>query len=679
MKRLDESTEPPPPGEHARAPGPQARLVARIVDPAVREDGRGDPQLVLHVNRGPAGEAAPAEHRASHPVRDRLLARARLASSAQSSSERSSSERSSSERSSSEPTANGAETPASERAGVDSGESADASLAKAERAAAPEAWRFESLPELADDLDLIGAPERARTSPALRGAAPLTPPAALLLGTLFGVTVLAVTFTVLIRVAPPTRQAAARPPLVSQPAPTSEAAAEPTGSIRRAPRRRVEAPWRIADAAGDARLEQVHGSVGGDSFLAATRAAGVSLKDAYRVMAAFEGVKNLDRCRPKDAFTALLDAESKRLTAFEYRVTDEEVYQARESKDGLLVGRKLDLSVRRDRVQGVVVVHGGFEASALEAGFDPGLSDVVGRALSGYSSLQDLRDGDVLAMVAQEVTVLGAFSRYAGVEALEYRPVAGDRIRIYYHESEKKRGYVDSRGRVFGKSRWARPVPGAGISSRFNPKRRHPILKIIKPHNGTDFGAAVGTPVVASAVGKVSFVGKAGPNGNMVTLQHAGGFQTGYSHLSRFAKGLKVGNRVEQKQLVGYVGSTGRSTGPHLHFSAKKNGRFIDPESLELDALSKLAVSEQKLLSELRQRYDHLLDELHIPEPRAPDLAARAAPPGELEVTINAARPFLPGSAHDPAAAAQAPATTFATTPELLQPEPAAHDDEAEH
>jgi murein DD-endopeptidase MepM/ murein hydrolase activator NlpD len=220
-------------------------------------------------------------------------------------------------------------------------------------------------------------------------------------------------------------------------------------------------------------------------------------------------------------------------------------------------------------------------------------------------------------------------------------------------------------------------VPGAGVTSRFNPKRMHPILKIIKPHNGTDFGAPIGTPVVAAASGKVTFVGRAGPNGNMIAIAHGGGLQTGYSHLSRFVKGLKVGADVEQRQLIGYVGSTGRSTGPHLHFSAKKNGRFIDPETLNLDGLSRLA-QDQRLPNDVRRRYDRMLDALHLPDARSrgAELAARAAlsqrmaetAGGRLEVEIAAARaaPPSPAPANAPlesSAGAATSSTAAAPTP----------------
>jgi murein DD-endopeptidase MepM/ murein hydrolase activator NlpD len=621
-------------GDASAAAAP-ARVVAKIIDPSVRDDGRGDPQFSLEpqrerVNRTPRVVGTP------HPVRERLLARARAALDAVA-----------------EP-----ETIARPQKAAPAAD--DEWFARGPTPGVPDA-ASEEASDVADDLDLIGAPERPRPerTPYVKPALPA--PTALLLGTLAGLFAIGLLFAGLMRFDPhPGLRAPAPTALVEAPLPVPEQAPapEPVGRVLRPARTKVPGPWRIATAPPDPRLALKQGSMGSRTFLGATQAAGVALKEAYRVLTAFEGIKNLDRCRPKDTFSALVDAQSGRLSAFEYAVSEEEVFQAREGADGKLAARKLDLDVKRHRAQGVVVLDGSFEESAQRAGFEPGLDTFVNKALSGFATTADLKPGDVLGLVVQEVTVLGGFARYAGVEALEYRPLNGEPLRIYYQELDKSRGYVDSKGRVFGKSRWTRPVPGAGVTSRYNPKRMHPILKRIKPHNGTDFGAPIGTPVVAAAAGKISFVGRAGPNGNMITIAHDGGFQTGYSHLSRFVKGLKVGARVEQKQPIGFVGSTGRSTGPHLHFSAKKNGRFIDPESLNLDGLLRLTV-DQRLSSDLRRRYDRMLDELQLPAPRAPVLA-RTGPPASLdpsarplEVEIAAARAALPAAA---APASPAPA-----------------------
>lgn len=645
----------------AAKPAAGVQVVATIIDPLVRDDGRGDPQLLVASRRErPLGARQAPD--GGHPVRDKLLARARTALGANEAGSRAMSA------SNAPPAASSSAPPSAD----DDWDLPEPSLGP--RLGEP-GYEPPPPPEVADDLDLIGAPERPRPERTPHVAPGLPASTRLLIGTGLGLLLIGLAFAALIRFDPhePLR-VSARAPVAQAPSEAasdetasdeavsdetasddetqgSEAATRerapappPDGNVQRPPRARVQGPWRIPEAAPDPGSKRLHGSIGERSFLGATQSAGLDFKEAFRVVTAFEGVKDLDHCRPKDTFTALVDATTGRISAFEYRVNDEEIYQARQGSDGRLSGQRLDLEVKRHRVQGALVVNGSFEDSARRAGFETGLGDVVNKALAGYFSTTEFRPGDVLGIVAQEVTVLGEFARYAGVEALEYRPVSGaEPLRIYYHESDKSRGYVDSKGRVFGRSRWTRPVPGAGVTSRFNPRRMHPILKRIKPHNGTDFGAPIGTPVLAAASGKVSFLGRAGPNGNMVTIAHGAGFQTGYSHLSRFAKGLRSGAAVEQRQLIGYVGSTGRSTGPHLHFSAKRNGRFIDPESLNLDGLARIV--DQRLPGELRRRYDHMLDALRLPaaRPAAPEVAhaepaAASQPDGPIQAELAAAK-----------------------------------------
>ncbi|HEU4582818.1 MAG TPA: M23 family metallopeptidase [Polyangiaceae bacterium] len=638
------------------------KIVARIVDPAVREDGRGDPVLVLHTAEARARilqSQGPDVASRGAAVRERLLAKARAAGAAARTIPPL-------EPSTEEPCAELAQEGGAEP-GAEVREkqiSETRSLRPLSEAAALEP-AFAALGEPADDLDLIGAPEPRRSTRSEPGAPTVSARTALLLGTACGVLGLAGLFALLVHFAPrppldwarspaqpaPPALAIAVPPApeVEAPAPPGagpdsdgleEPAAPPPESehpaplpvprVQHEPRRPVPAPWRIADTGKDPQLKRVRGNVGAGPFLSALQAAGVSRSEAYRVYNSFKGVKNLNRTRPQDSFESLLDSKG-HVLAFEYFTGEDQVFQARETNEGRLLAKQLDLRIERQRAEGVIVLHGGFESSARRAGFEPGLSEVVNKALAGYTRTSDMRDGDVLALVAQEVTVLGQFDRYAGVEALEYRTRGGHPVRIYYHQVGRARAYVDAKGRTFGKSRWARPVSGAGVTSRFNPRRFHPILKRIKPHNGTDFGAMVGTPILAAADGDVNFVGPAGPNGKFVRLFHPGGYETGYSHLSRFAKGLRAGMRVQQKQVIGYAGSTGRSTGPHLHFSAKRRGKFIDPESLNLDGLTRIPSGDRQTFLALRQRYDQVLDGLlasgaRAHEPDAPAPAATAAP-----------------------------------------------------
>jgi murein DD-endopeptidase MepM/ murein hydrolase activator NlpD len=287
----------------------------------------------------------------------------------------------------------------------------------------------------------------------------------------------------------------------------------------------------------------------------------------------------------------------------------------------------------------------------LSAGFDPGLGKALARALDGQNNLDEVGKGDMFRVVAQEVTALGQFSRYAGVEALEFLRATPNKppLRVYYFDYNGTRGYYDAQGRGPHEGGWRKPIKDARVTSPFNLKRLHPVLKKIMPHLGTDLGAAAGTPVGAAAPGLVSFIGWGGPSGNLVKIQHPNGIETGYAHLSKFVDGLKVGVLVRRLQIVGYVGSTGRSTGPHLHFSASKNGQFIDAESLNLDGMRTLKREEREAFLQVTRKYDSLLDGISLPEadptaeplgPTPPEPAA-SADPRETETAHAASDPSL--------------------------------------
>lgn len=437
------------------------------------------------------------------------------------------------------------------------------------------------------------------------------------------------------------------------------------------PERKLEAgPWRIGAAEGGQRL--IRGSVGSNPFLKAIEEAGIEKNQAYRVYAALKSHKDFDHCRPKDEFKALVNRADKRVVAFEYVVSKEEVYQARE-ESGKLVGKPLDLKVSKHRVQGsLLITAAGFAAAVQNAGLEPSIGEVVNRGLAGHTNVSQFRAGDRLRVVAQEVTVLGEFHRYAGIEALEYVPVEGEPIRIYYHAAKKQ--YYDAKGRAPGEGGWRSPVRGAPITSKFNPQRMHPILKKKMPHNGTDFGAPTGTPIYAASYGKISKLGNYGANGNYIAIEHDNGYETGYSHCSRFEPGLKVGDTVKRSQVIGYVGSTGRSTGPHLHFSARKNGAYIDAETLHLDALTVLPAAERAVFQGVKEKYDALLEAVALPPALPPQLVAVAAPTsaqedmdgegGEGDALPGAAMP-PPGS---PAAVMAMPNVPAAVPPNALPP-----------
>ncbi len=155
-------------------------------------------------------------------------------------------------------------------------------------------------------------------------------------------------------------------------------------------------------------------------------------------------------------------------------------------------------------------------------------------------------------------------------------------LQLYKYEYKKNKiDYFDENGKSIRKTLMKTPINGARLSSSYG-KRKHPILGYTKMHTGTDFAAPMGTPIMASGDGKVTKAGWCGGGGNCVKIRHNSTYQTVYAHMSKFGRGIKKGSRVKQGQIIGYVGSTGLSTGPHLHYEVIENGRKINSQKLKL-------------------------------------------------------------------------------------------------
>jgi len=474
----------------------------------------------------------------------------------------------------------------------------------------------------ANDAELdaaSGSGRRAALAPlSARAVNQLSPTLIALFGTLIGIATVLTLIALLINL---DRQHTAELGKSASGTPSASVSAAPIEAAPPVPKRvrqKVPGPWRIADSKGDSNLRTVDGKISTDPFIKALGGAGVPEKEAYRVLTAMKGVRDFDKCNKSDRFTALLERGSSRLKAFEYTVTPEEVYQAREGDDGLLKGSKLDLKVERNQITGALVYDGkNFDASAERAGFDSGLGRVVSLALQGHLSMDELERGDRIRVIGQEVTVLGEFARYTGIEAVEVVAANPKReaLRVYYFDDASLRGYYDATGKSPYEGGWRKPIPGAAITSAFNPRRMHPILHKVMPHMGTDIGAPLGTPVGASAPGSVSYIGPGGPAGNLLKVMHANGIETGYAHLSRYVTGIKVGDKVKRLQTIGYVGNTGRSTGPHLHFSAQRDGKFFDAETLNLDGMRVLTKEQREQFMAVVAKYNPLLDAIALPAP----------------------------------------------------------------
>ena len=220
---------------------------------------------------------------------------------------------------------------------------------------------------------------------------------------------------------------------------------------------------------------------------------------------------------------------------------------------------------------------------------------------------RDIRKGDQIVMIYDQKYRLGEpFSMpILKVAMIEMRH---KRHYIYLNDDER---YYDEKGHEVEGFLLARPVRGARISSYFTKRRFHPVLKKWKAHLGVDYAARRGTPVVAAGSGRVIYAARLGSYGKLIKIRHDDGYETRYAHLKSFRRGIRRGKYVKKGQTIGYVGSTGRSTGPHLHFELRKHGRATNPLRVVQVTTKKLKGKERKAFMKLKANYDESI-ELHL-------------------------------------------------------------------
>ncbi len=186
--------------------------------------------------------------------------------------------------------------------------------------------------------------------------------------------------------------------------------------------------------------------------------------------------------------------------------------------------------------------------------------------------------------------------------------LSGQDNSLYYFDKEGSIGHYDKNGKSVKKALMKTPINGARLSSPFG-MRKHPIDGFNKMHRGTDFAAPMGTPIMASGDGIVKKAGWCGGGGNCVVIRHNSTYQTIYAHMSKFAKGIKTGVRVKQSQTIGYVGSTGKSTGPHLHYEVIINGKKVNSQTLKLPSGKILKGEDRKIFETKKIKLDVLKSE----------------------------------------------------------------------
>lgn len=340
----------------------------------------------------------------------------------------------------------------------------------------------------------------------------------------------------------------------------------------------------------------------GDTFIKLMTRASVPRVDAHKAVTAIRKIFSPRDLRPGHSLTVFFTAPQTPGTSGRFmglRITtsmDQSIRVLRTT-----TGKFKAIRIHKALDHRVVRMGGTIDLSlyttAREAGLPSSVIIDIVRLFSWDIDFQrDIQRGDTFGiMVERSHLKSGGIARWGNI--LYAQMTVGGKTKQYYRFEAKLRngrsrvGYFDERGHSARKPLLKTPVDGARLSSRYG-KRRHPILGYTKMHRGIDFAAPRGTPIFAAGRGKIVRMGWNGAYGRYIRIRHNGRYSTAYGHIHRFARGMRRGKRVKQGQVIGYVGSTGRSTGPHLHYEILAKGRQVNPLRIRLPSGRKLRGKE---------------------------------------------------------------------------------------
>ena len=282
------------------------------------------------------------------------------------------------------------------------------------------------------------------------------------------------------------------------------------------------------------------------------------------------------------------------------------------SRDELnkIVSKKIITKLYKKKILGENVIKNNLYSSAIEAKINPDTIIEFARIFGFEIDFQrDIRKNDYFRIVYDKYFDERGEYIKSGPIHYAYMSVNGREIVLYKFGDDKDYSYYDSNGNSVEKALMKTPINGARLSSSFG-MRKHPILGFNKMHKGTDFAAPSGTPIMASGSGTITRARWCGGGGNCIKIKHNSTYETIYAHMKNFAKGIKEGRKVKQGQIIGYVGSTGMSTGPHLHYEVLINGKQVNSQKLKLPSGKILKGADRELFEIHRIKTDVLIAEM---------------------------------------------------------------------
>ena len=306
----------------------------------------------------------------------------------------------------------------------------------------------------------------------------------------------------------------------------------------------------------------------------------LNANETDQAVKAASAVFSLNRLIPGHLFSVERDKESGSANRFFYDINEESRLVVERTEDGFTARVDVfEFDTKLVRVSGVI--HSSLFEAMADAGESANLAVELAEVFSHQINfVNEVQDGDTFEMVVEKKYLGDDFRRYGNIIAARFVNDGTSFEAFRFVDKSGTAHYFAADGSSLETEFLKAPLNFTRVSSGYTMHRKHPIFGKVRPHQGVDYAAPRGTPVKALGAGKVTFKGWKGGYGNTLVIRHSGGIETQYAHLSRFASSLKVGQKVDQGEVVAFVGATGTATGPHLDFRVMKNGKFVNPDSL---------------------------------------------------------------------------------------------------
>ena len=319
---------------------------------------------------------------------------------------------------------------------------------------------------------------------------------------------------------------------------------------------------------------------------------------------------NLNKLNTKQIIQFNLDKTNNKIVKFDFQISNtEKIYLKRDIKTDVFESKILSIKLDKKILYKENIILESLYQAATEQKMPPNTIIEFARIYGFQVDFQrDIRKQDKFQVMYEVYINEKKEIIETGEILFANLKLSGQDNSLYYFNEKGSEGHYDKNGKSVKKALMKTPINGARLSSAFG-MRKHPIDGFNKMHRGTDFAAPMGTPIMASGDGVVKKAGWCGGGGNCVKIRHNSTYETVYAHMSKFARGIKVGVRVKQGQTIGYVGSTGKSTGPHLHYEVIVNGKKVNSQKLKLPSGKILKGEKRKLFETNKIKMDVLKSE----------------------------------------------------------------------